>query len=122
MPPVSGKSWAGSSSSCQSIEPVGVFETRLETLTSIEDGVPATQEAMMMEETSDAVWLVPLMYKSESTRPTTVVAVVAGPDIVVGAVVGGGDFARTAVEPVGVSVVVVGRCVVGVATLGRGPA
>jgi hypothetical protein len=117
LPPVSGKSCAGSSSSCQSIEPVGVFETRLETLTPIEDCVPATQEAMMTEETSDAVWLMPLMYKSESTRPTTVVAVAAGPDVVVGATVGGGDSARTAVDPVGVSVVVVGRCVAGVATL-----
>jgi hypothetical protein len=45
----------------------------------------------------------------------------AGPgvvDVVVGTVVDGGDFAR-AVEPVGVSVVVVARRVVGVATLGR---
>jgi hypothetical protein len=94
---------------------VGVFETRLETLTSIEDGVPAAQEAMMMEETSDAVWLMPLMYKSESTRPTTVVAVV------VGAMVGGGDFVRPAVEPVAVRVVVVGRCVDRAAARGGRP-
>jgi hypothetical protein len=62
------------------------------------------------------------MYKSESTRLATVVVVVAGPDVVVGTVVSGGDFVRTAVEPVGVSFVVVGRSVIGVATLGRGPA
>jgi hypothetical protein len=61
------------------------------------------------------------MYRSESARDPTVVAVVAGlvVDVVGGTVVDGGDFART-LDPVEVSVVVVDRCVVGVVALGRG--
>ena len=124
LPCVSVNSLSGPSFRLQSIEPVGVFDMRLDTVTSIEDGMPAMQEAMIAEEMSDVVWLMPSTYKSESTRAATVVAVVAGPnvvDVVAGKVVRG-DFAGTVVEPAGVSVVVVDRCVVVVATPRRGAA
>jgi hypothetical protein len=115
LPCVSGKSLSGPSFGLQSIDPVGVFDMNLDTVTSIEDGMPAMQEAMIAEEMSDVVWLTPSTYKSESARATAVVAVVACKVV-------GEAFAGTVVEPGGVSVVVVGRYVVVVSAPGRGEA
>ena len=66
LPCVNGKSLSGPSLRLHSIEPAGVFDMRLDTVTSIEDGMPAMQEAMIVEDMSDVVWLTPSMYKSES--------------------------------------------------------